>query len=298
MTELLERAAAARKAAVRAPADKPRERRCSEFTGPLTKSRAVTKHPLEIRSAATGGGEDFTGYASITETPYEMYDMFGPYSEVVTRGAFNDTLKTDGLDVPLVLNHESMRRIARTTNGSLLLAEDDIGLRSDAPNLDPTDVDVAYILPKVKKGLIDEMSFRFAIDAGQWSPDYTEYRINAVDINRGDVSIVGYGANPYTSAQFRSLMGKVQNSRALDPQDVNMLTQALALFTAIDNIVDEAQETLSTYLKVPNPDADEAITELAQSTLQQLRSHERLVRRELHSRGMQPAMSFLDILSA
>jgi hypothetical protein len=44
------------------------------------------------------------------------------------------------------------------------------------------------------------MSFAFRIESGQWSPDYTEYRINRYDIHRGDVAIVGYGANPYTGA--------------------------------------------------------------------------------------------------
>jgi hypothetical protein len=37
-----------------------------------------------------------------------------------------------------------------------------------------------------------------------WSPDYTEYRIDAFDIHRGDVSIVGYGANPATTAELRT----------------------------------------------------------------------------------------------
>jgi hypothetical protein len=37
-----------------------------------------------------------------------------------------------------------------------------------------------------------------------WSPDYTEYRIQEVDLDRGDVSAVNYGANPYTSIAARS----------------------------------------------------------------------------------------------
>jgi hypothetical protein len=48
------------------------------------------------------------------------------------------------------------------------------------------------------------MSFAFRIEAGQWSPDYTEYRISRYDIHRGDVAIVGYGANPYTAAALRT----------------------------------------------------------------------------------------------
>jgi hypothetical protein len=42
------------------------------------------------------------------------------------------------------------------------------------------------------------------IVAGQWSPDYTEYRITEVDLDRGDVGPVTYGANPFTSVVARS----------------------------------------------------------------------------------------------
>lgn len=146
----------------------------------------------------------FTGYASTYEQPYEMYDMFGPYTEVVTAGAASDSLNRADLDVPLVLQHESLRRIARTTNGTLTLSEDDHGLHVDAPQLDPADVDVAYIAPKIRSGLIDEMSFMFRITSGLWSPDWSEYRINAFEIHRGDVAIVGYGANPHTSGELRA----------------------------------------------------------------------------------------------
>lgn len=205
-----ERAALARRDQMRAVGDRPRERRCAETSGPLTAGRSVSRRPVEVRAASSGDGLSFTGYASVTETPYEMYDMFGPYNEVVSRGAFEATLNTANLDVPLVLNHDSMRRIARTTNGSLLLEEDETGLRSDAPNLDPLDADVAYIAPKLRSGLIDEMSFRFSITGGQWSPDYTEFRINEADIQRGDVSIVGYGASPHTSAQLRAALEKLE----------------------------------------------------------------------------------------
>ena len=44
----------------------------------------------------------------------------------------------------------------------------------------------------------------FRITDGQWSPDYTEYRINAFDLERGDVGPVTYGANPHTSVAARS----------------------------------------------------------------------------------------------
>jgi hypothetical protein len=160
---------------------------------------------VEIRAAATEGSSmvTFDGHASVTETPYEMYDYWGPYTEVVSAGAFDATLNRQDLDVPLVLGHDQMRRIARTTTGDLRLEMDESGLHVVA-DLNRADQDVAYILPKLEAGHIDEMSFAFRITRGVWSPDYSEYRIDEVDIHRGDVAIVGFGANPFTDAGSRS----------------------------------------------------------------------------------------------
>ncbi len=142
-----------------------------------------------------------------------MWDMFGPYTELVSEGARADSLARADLDVPLVLGHDQLRRLARTTTGTLFLTEGANGLDVRAPALDPADYDVAYIAPKLRAGLVDEMSFAFRIESGQWSPDYTEYRINRYDIHRGDVAIVGYGANPNTGASLRQ-PAAAPNSRA------------------------------------------------------------------------------------
>lgn len=207
-------AAEARAGQVRALADRPRQRRCAEDVA--SSARVAIRSQLVLRESSTGGLA-FEGYASITERAYEMWDMFGPYDEIVSAGAFTDTLNRADLDVPLVLQHDQLRRIARTTAGSLFLAEDDQGLRVSAPELNPDDVDVAYIVPKLRSGLIDEMSFAFRIDSGQWSPDYTEFRINRADIHRGDVAIVGFGANPYTVADLVEAARKapVKTARAV-----------------------------------------------------------------------------------
>lgn len=212
---IYEAAAEARAAGTRAAADRPSQRRADELTGsaPIVRVRAET---MTFRAA--GDNPDtyhFTGFASVYNRGYEMWDMFGPYTEMVSSGAGAQSLANPELDVPLVLAHDSLRRVARTTNGTLTLDErtvgDTEGLYVDAPSLDARDADVAYIAPKLmsvgdRGPLIDEMSFRFRITSGEWSPDWTEYHINAYDINRGDVAIVGYGANPYTKGSgLRSL---------------------------------------------------------------------------------------------
>lgn len=210
LDRILEAAAEARAAGVRAAADRPSERRWAEEAGSGAGVRVRAQH-VQIRAEGEGGdGLHFEGFASVYNRGYEMWDMFGPYSEQVSSGAGAVSLARADLDVPFVLAHDSLRRIARTTNGSLTLSErtigEDEGLHVDAPNLDARDADVAYIAPKLQAGLIDEMSFRFRIEAGSWSPDWTEYHIERYDIHRGDVAIVGYGANPHTQgAGLRSI---------------------------------------------------------------------------------------------
>ncbi len=198
----IRQAALARAHGVGQVSHRPSQRRCAQDQG----ARAVMRAPLatlEIRAAEDDADVlQFAGVASATERSYEMWDMFGPYSEIVSHDAFDVTLAREDLDVPLVLAHDQMRRIARTTLGTLRLSMTEPGLTVGA-DLDRRDLDVQYIEPKLRAGLIDEMSFAFRIVSGQWSPDYTEYRITEVDIHRGDVAIVGWGANPHTTAELR-----------------------------------------------------------------------------------------------
>lgn len=199
MTTITE-AARARTTNIRQRVDRPSKRRNADGTRAAARAHLSN---ITVRDSQAGDGMvQFDGHASVTEQPYEMYDFFGPYTEVVSAGAFDNTLNRADLDVPLVLGHDQLRRIARTTNGTLHLSRDDSGLMVRA-DLDPADKDVKYIIPKLRSGLIDEMSFAFRIVRGVWSPDYTEYRIDEVDIHRGDTAIVGYGANPFTDASVR-----------------------------------------------------------------------------------------------
>ncbi|MEH0635396.1 HK97 family phage prohead protease [Streptomyces bottropensis] len=213
-TPALAAAAAERAQHTTARRDRPSHRRSAEQTG----SRAAVRARLsgvQLREADGGGGSlEFLGHATVYEQAYEMWDMFGPYTEIVSEGAGAESLARADLDVPLVLGHDQLRRLARTTTGTLFLVEDADGLSVRAPALDPADYDVAYIAPKLRSGLVDEMSFAFRIEAGQWSPDYTEYRINRYDIHRGDVAIVGYGANPHTGAALRQPAAAPTSSRA------------------------------------------------------------------------------------
>ncbi|MDQ0992171.1 HK97 family phage prohead protease [Streptomyces sp. V3I7] len=141
------------------------------------------------------------GYASAFEQGYEMWDMFGPYTEIVSKGAADKTLAADP-EVVFRFNHAGTP-MASTRNARLELWADDQGLGQRAW-LNPKRSDVQLLVQAIEDQDVREQSFMFRITSGQWSPDYTEYRIQEFDLERGDVGPVTYGANPHTSVAARS----------------------------------------------------------------------------------------------
>ncbi|NUS74864.1 MAG: hypothetical protein HOV70_01520 [Streptomyces sp.] len=141
------------------------------------------------------------GYASAFEQGYEMWDMFGPYTEIVSKGAADKTLGADP-EVVFRFNHAGTP-MASTRNSRLQLWADEHGLGQRAW-LNPKRSDVQLLVQAIEDEDVREQSFMFRITSGQWSPDYTEYRIQEFDLERGDVGPVTYGANPHTSIAARS----------------------------------------------------------------------------------------------
>lgn len=137
------------------------------------------------------------GYASVTNTLYDM----GPYEEQITRGAFTKTL-SENPDVQLLTGHEGLP-LARTTNGSLHLSEDDNGLHVTA-QLDRDDPDAQVVMRKIGTCLLDQCSFAFRVIRQTWNSDRTQRSIHEVSLDRGDVSVVNYGASPTTSVTARA----------------------------------------------------------------------------------------------
>lgn len=222
--------------------------------------RRMAVAPVELRESSDG--VTLVGYASTFNQPYDM----GWYRETVHPDAFKRSLGQRP-DVRLLVNHGGLP-LARTTSGTLTLDTDASGLRVSA-QLDPSDPDVAGLLPKMRRGDLNQMSFGFRLmgdEGDEWSKDMTQRTLRSLDINDGDVSVVTYPANPNAKVGVRSdgpaLDAVASALRFLETRDAStediasVLTRALGYFTAIDNIVDSAQEELSDSLGIPNPDDD------------------------------------------
>jgi len=169
----------------------------------LLKGREVRTFSTTLE-ARDDGGLQFVleGYASLTETPYDM----GSYQETIKRGAFGKTL-SERPDVQLLINHEGLP-IARTTipwgqPGGLQLEEDSRGLHFTA-QLDREDPDAATLMRKVGTGLMDSCSFGFVVTRQSWNSDRSQRFLEEVSLNRGDVSVVNQGASPTTFVTARA----------------------------------------------------------------------------------------------
>jgi HK97 family phage prohead protease len=169
--------------------------------------------------------------ASVTEQPYEMWDMFGPYTETVALGAFDKTLAANPT-VEFTLNHNrgGGAPMASTRNGTLELAAvkdgDLTGLSYDA-QVDATRNDVSDMVKALDRGDLAEASFKFGITRGQWSPDFTEYRIEEVDMDGGDVTAANFGANPYATSSLRAPAAPKPGSDLVTERDLARPMQSL-----------------------------------------------------------------------
>jgi HK97 family phage prohead protease len=223
-----------------------------------TFERRMTVAGLDVRESSDT--LTLSGYASTFNEPYDM----GWYRETVAPEAFKRTLGANP-DVMLLINHEGLP-LARTHSGTMTLETDKRGLRPTA-TLDLGNPRVQELASAMRRNDANKMSFGFRTNADEWSKDMTERTMRELDLNNGDVSVVTYPANPGTSAGIRSAGAHVDaiasalrtlELRAAGDEDVvSVLTRALGYFSAVDLIVDAAQDEIAEALGIPNPDEDE-----------------------------------------
>lgn len=152
--------------------------------------------PVEVR--AEDSEIRVSGYAAVFGSETNIGGMF---TEVIERGAFKDAIGRD--DVVFLINHEGLP-LARTRSGTLTLKEDKRGLYMEA-DLDPEDPDVRSIVPKMKRGDLDKMSFAFYPEIQEWDDSQDPPRRTIRKAALDDVSIVTRPAYDSTEIGLRSL---------------------------------------------------------------------------------------------
>lgn len=151
---------------------------------------------LEFRSDK---GLKLVGYAAVFN---RLSEDLGGFREVIRPGAFRETIAS-GADVRFLVNHDGLP-LARTSSGTLRIAEDARGLHIEA-DMDENDPDVQRLLPKIRRGDVAEMSFGFSATKDAWRKE-GEHDIRELhQVELFDVSAVAFPAYKATEVALRSL---------------------------------------------------------------------------------------------
>lgn len=154
---------------------------------------------VELRFTGAESDEvKVSGYASVFN---DWAEIAGLWEERVAPGAFDNVL-TD--DVRFLINHRDLP-LARVSAGTMSLSVDERGLKMET-ELDPSDPDVARIVPKMKRGDLREMSIGFIVARDEWEHREDGSRRTILEVEELiDVSIVTTPAFPSTEIGLRSL---------------------------------------------------------------------------------------------
>jgi uncharacterized protein len=154
-----------------------------------------------IERRANGTTADFRGHAAV----FDIRTWIGPkrwgFWEQVGSGAFDKTIKE--ADVRFLINHNPDLLMARNASGTLDLATDKVGLRSDA-TVDTRQSYTNDVVIALDRGDISQMSFAFETIKDSWETlgDGTELR-TLLEVKLWDVSVVTYPAYEETDAALR-----------------------------------------------------------------------------------------------
>lgn len=152
---------------------------------------------LEVRN--DNGTVHIEGYAAVFNS---FADIGGMFREQIAPGAFRKTL-ADKADVRLLINHEGLP-LARTKSSTLELREDDQGLLINA-DLDSNDPDVSRLVPKLRRGDVNQMSFAFSPMKQEWDINDEPPIRTIKEAKLFDVSVVTFPAYDQTSVALRHL---------------------------------------------------------------------------------------------
>ena len=172
----------------------------------LLEQRTVTEN-IEFRQE--GDGMTFSGYAATFNAPSQPL----PFTEVIKPGAFKRSLGARN-DIKLLWNHDTGQVLGSTRAGTLVLSEDERGLKVTAklPNTS-AGRDAAEL---IKRGDVNAMSFGFSVPQGgdNWSEDGNTRELNSVRLH--EVSIVAFPAYESTAGTTSMRSGEQAEEKAAD----------------------------------------------------------------------------------
>jgi len=165
---------------------------------------------IAVEARAEGEPRTLTGYAALYGAEARIGGLF---REVIEPGAFRAALARKD-DVRALWNHDPNHVLGRSTAGTLVLTEDERGLRYTVTLPDTQTGRDLWV--SVQRGDVSQSSFAFAVDAEEWRDQRSDMPLRVVkDVHLFDVSAVTYPAYDETSVAARSMAKAVR----LHPDD-------------------------------------------------------------------------------
>lgn len=206
--------------------------------------RQITGDLAELR-AAEGDGMTFDGYAAKFNSRSE--DM--GFRETIEPGAFAKSLRSRN-EIKAFVNHDTNLVIGSTRSGTLVLSEDDKGLK-DSISL-PETTYARDLSVSVKRGDTSSQSFGFSVVRDEWSKDYSQRRL--IEVRLHEVSVVtGFPAYASTTAKVRSLARLAFRTE----QDVETLADAVSALESGAELTEAQASVLMESIDRSRPKAAE-----------------------------------------
>lgn len=164
---------------------------------------AVTFTDFEFRTApgqAEGDARIMYGYAALFNS---FSQNLGGFREIIRPGAFAKTIQE--ADIRALWNHDSNLVIGRNKAETLVLSEDDKGLKFE---IDPPQNSMGdYWVEAVRRGDVDQMSFTFRTIKDKWIYSDTEEpdQRELIEVQLYDISPVTFPAYESTEVGMRML---------------------------------------------------------------------------------------------
>jgi HK97 family phage prohead protease len=164
---------------------------------------------IELRNEEEGT-VTIVGYAAKFDSDSEM--MYGFFVERIGRDAFAET---DMSDVRALFNHDANIVLGRTTNGTLRLEIDEMGLRYEI-DVDASNALIRDMVVKpIQRGDVSQSSFGFTMSKVSWD-DAADPEIRTIErIDKlYDISPVTFPAYSETEASMRNVQGRSEKRTA------------------------------------------------------------------------------------
>lgn len=161
---------------------------------------------FEVRtSELTTSDRKLTGYAIRWNSKSEV--IWDEFVEQFSPGAFGNSLAGGG-DIRALFEHDYTQLLGRTKSGTLVLAEDDIGLRFE---LTPPDTQLGNdVLKLVERGDLSGMSFGFRALKETWDINQAPYLRTISQAELIEITVTSMPAYPESSVDIahRSLFAQ------------------------------------------------------------------------------------------